>query len=247
LAHELNIGFRSGVTLYAFIARPSDGYVLDVTQNQWHSPGVALASDCQVALVQQGATQFYSGDLPALVAGTYDAMFRLRRGNAAAWNDPELASQMLTWDGAHEVFPSDNKAELDAIKAELDTIKFEIEALGVAEITLTSPMTAGGDVVIYGGTAYGPTTALRIQWALTGVHDLTGATLLLFDNWDALLPGTLSVLNPGANQTQTIDLQLLPEESQWFKDNGPTTNLRVVAELANGGIETIIDCDLTAR
>jgi len=97
MSAELEIAYGvSGRTLYSVI-RNSVGAV-------WNGASFVAYNGANwttyaVAMTEQGTSGYYTGDFPAVAAGTYNVETRDRAGGAAATTDPLAGSGSLSWDG----------------------------------------------------------------------------------------------------------------------------------------------------
>lgn len=90
MAGELSFSLPglTGSTLYAVLRRSTDGAVRDVALDAWEAWDDASIGDYDVAMVEQGASGRFLGDLPAGVEAPYEYEVCLLVGVSPAVSDP---------------------------------------------------------------------------------------------------------------------------------------------------------------
>jgi len=215
MANELNLWLRAGLTVYALIFRPSDGMILDVVNNAWHMPGVAAIANCKVAMVIEANSLYYTGNMPALAAGNYDALFFVQVGAQPSWTaDRAAGSCAFAWDGAHEIFLIDS-ALLALIKQEVDSMTSIVNAINAKLATgtavLISAAIQNNNFTLQRGVDYegGDNASPPITLLLPPPPDLTGCNCDLVDPRTQVVYSdfTVTPVSPGlAGQTITISI-----------------------------------------
>lgn len=156
MAGEIQFAYgATGETVYA-VLRNSVGEL-------WNTAGAAFEvfnasnwSDYDIAVSEQGATGYYTGNFPSVSAGSYSLEVRKRAGGSPATTDSIVGAGSLLWDGAaltgfndKAILVDTNELQtdwvnggrldliVDAIKAKTDNLPASPAAVGSA-MTLTS-------------------------------------------------------------------------------------------------------------
>ena len=87
----------TAVTLYALL-RNSAGQIWNGAAFEAYA--TANLATYVIAMTEQGtASAYYTGSMPAAVAGVYDVTVRVRAGGAAAETDVTIATGLVEWTG----------------------------------------------------------------------------------------------------------------------------------------------------
>lgn len=133
---------------------------------------------------------------------------------------------------------------------QLDGIAGDISTITTPSITVTSPVAAGGDIVMIAGYDYTVASGRALEWALAGIPDLTGATVdLVGDTEEEVSFGwDISVLGAGG-ATQTIRAQVTESQTVALSAQGSQAAyaFRIKATLANGSQIALVDAVMVIK
>lgn len=102
MAKEIQALAATGQTLYAQVFRVTDGAIWNTAGTPaFETYATANIADYDIAMAEAGtASGYYTGNLPALVAGTYSVVVRVRAGGAPAETDIPVSVGTIHWDGS---------------------------------------------------------------------------------------------------------------------------------------------------
>ena len=171
-----------------------------------------------VSFVEVGADGDYDMQITPPAAGT----LRMR------WTTE--SGQIFT--GSYDVLPAaaDPAAIADAIAA-VQTI-----LLG-SEVTVTSPLSTDGTIMLLQGDTYDSDETRAIVFSLTGQPNLTSATATLLLSWGVDSLAVTGVITNAGQTTQTITVELTAAQTATLPVTGITYALK--ATLANAHVVTM--------
>lgn len=102
MAKEIQALAATGQTLYAQVFKVTDGTIWNTAGTPaFETYATANIADYDIAMTEAGtASGYYTGNLPALAAGTYSVVVRVRAGGAPAETDIPVSVGMIHWDGS---------------------------------------------------------------------------------------------------------------------------------------------------
>lgn len=142
MAGEIQAAFSiAGATLYAQV-RNSVGQIWNTASAAFQAYATANIADYDIALAQQGtASHYYAGDIPAIIAGTYQVVVLLRAGASPAESDRFVGAGTYEWDGS-AVIPLSSKLSPTVAGRTLDVTA--TGAAGVDWANVENPTTVQG-------------------------------------------------------------------------------------------------------
>lgn len=100
MAGELQIAHGTpGRSLYA-VVRDTAGLVWNTAAGEFEVYAAGDWADYAVALVEQGSSGYYVGNMPAVPAGAYPVEIRRRSGADPAVTDTPVGEGMVEWSGS---------------------------------------------------------------------------------------------------------------------------------------------------
>lgn len=136
-------------------------------------------------------------------------------------------------------------ADLDA---QLDGIAGDLAAVTTPSITVVSPVVAGGDVRMFAGYDYTVGSGQPLEWALSGVVDLTGATVDVVnsDPPESSYGFSITVLGAGG-PVQTIRAEVTASQTLALGDPGGRSifPFRIKATLPSLEQVVLVDARMT--
>lgn len=119
MANELVFDWPTGATVYALLFNSSGQMYNGST---FETPEDANWATYDIALTEAGTTGIYRGDMPAVAAGTYGLLFRLRAGGAPAVTDVPVGGGGIEWGGSAALPLSDlaTAADLAVVDGNVD-------------------------------------------------------------------------------------------------------------------------------
>lgn len=102
MAKEIQSLAATGQTLYAQVFRVTDGAIWNTAGTPaFETYATANIADYDIAMAEAGtASGYYTGNLPALAAGTYSVVVRVRAGGSPAETDIPVSVGTIHWDGS---------------------------------------------------------------------------------------------------------------------------------------------------
>lgn len=102
MAKEIQALAATGQTLYAQVFRVTDGAIWNTAGTPaFETYATANIADYDIAMAEAGtASGYYTGNLPALAAGTYSVVVRVRAGGSPAETDIPVSVGTIHWDGS---------------------------------------------------------------------------------------------------------------------------------------------------
>lgn len=172
----------AGITAYAML-RSVTGTVYNTASLAFEAFNASNIADYDIALTEQGASGYFTGNVPAAILATaIYATIKQRAGGSPAVSDNSIGGGELAAGlrAALGMAAADLDTQLDAIAARTDLI-------GTGEAVVVSPVASSGGIDIVIGSSYYDADSRALTWTDSGSAwpSLTGGSISL-ELW---LPG----------------------------------------------------------
>jgi len=144
---EIQIGYKSGNTLYALVRKHSDSTVWNDSNSAWETWVDAYVPDYNIAMAD-GDGDFYKADFPSgISAGLYPINVYLRQGDDPNNdNDILVGTGQIVWDGTAEVTDYTSYTDRQTIIGDTNELETDWTDGGRLDTIIDSALTDTNDI-----------------------------------------------------------------------------------------------------